>query len=183
MGPQAAQAGEVVLELGELDLELALGRVGVVGEDVEDHGRPVHHRDAELGLEVPLLARSQLVVAGDQVRVPGRDLALQLVDLAPAEVAVGVGLVAVLDQVAGGRHPGGPEQLLQLGELVAALRAVPSRGRRVHADGERALGGPAVLDAGASLAGPCGVSSSVLRHAHPDYGDDGRRAEIDGAEG
>jgi hypothetical protein len=39
--PQAAHAREVVLELRELDLELALGRVGVVGEDVEDDRRAI----------------------------------------------------------------------------------------------------------------------------------------------
>ena len=56
--PQAAHAGHVVLELGQLDLELALGRVGVDGEDVEDHRRAVDHRHAELLLEVALLARA-----------------------------------------------------------------------------------------------------------------------------
>ena len=71
MGPQPAHAREVVLELGELDLELALGRVGVVGEDVEDDRRAVDHRHAERLLEVALLARRQLVVAGDQVGVAG----------------------------------------------------------------------------------------------------------------
>ena len=45
--PQPAHAGEVVLELGELDLQLALGRVGVVGEDVEDRRGAVDDRDAE----------------------------------------------------------------------------------------------------------------------------------------
>ena len=69
MRPQPAHAGEVVLELRELDLELALGRVGVDGEDVEDHRGAVDHRHAELLLEVALLARGQLVVAGDEVRV------------------------------------------------------------------------------------------------------------------
>ena len=72
MGPQAPHAGEVVLELGQLDLELALGAVGVVGEDVEDHGGAVDHRHAERRLEVSLLARSELVVAGDQVGVAAR---------------------------------------------------------------------------------------------------------------
>ena len=39
--PQAAHAREVVLELRELDLQLALGAVRVPGEDVEDHARTV----------------------------------------------------------------------------------------------------------------------------------------------
>ena len=37
--PQAAHPREVVLELRQLDLELALGAVGVGGEDVEDDRR------------------------------------------------------------------------------------------------------------------------------------------------
>jgi len=39
--PQAAHPREVVLELGQLDLELALGARRVLGEDVEDQLRPV----------------------------------------------------------------------------------------------------------------------------------------------
>ena len=38
----AAHAGQVVLELRELDLQLALGRVRVLGEDVEDTGGTAH---------------------------------------------------------------------------------------------------------------------------------------------
>ena len=42
---------------------------GVRGEDVEDHGGAVDDGDPELLLEVALLARAELVVAGDHVRV------------------------------------------------------------------------------------------------------------------
>ena len=76
VGPQPPHAGHVVFELGQLDLQLALGRVGVVGEDVEDHRGAVDHRDAQRLLQVALLARRQLVVAGDQVGVVGGDLRL-----------------------------------------------------------------------------------------------------------
>ena len=41
--PHAPHAREVVLELRELDLELALGRDGVLREDVEDQLRPVDY--------------------------------------------------------------------------------------------------------------------------------------------
>ena len=53
-----AHAGHVVLELRELDLQLALGRVRVAGEDVEDHRGAVEHRHVERLLEVALLARA-----------------------------------------------------------------------------------------------------------------------------
>ena len=90
VGPQAAHPREVVLELGELDLELALGGVGVGGEDVEDDRRAIDHRHAERRLQVALLAGRELVVAGDEVGVGGGDLRLHLVELAGAQVGVGV---------------------------------------------------------------------------------------------
>ena len=143
VGPQAPHARQVVFELGQLDLQLALGRVGVVGEDVEDHRGAVDHRHAQRLLQVALLARRQLVVAGDQVGVAGGDLGLQLGQLAAAEVAVGVGLLALLDGLAGGGDAGGAQQLLQLGERVAVLAAAGD------ADRQRPLARPRVGDAGA----------------------------------
>ena len=107
MRPQAAHPRQVVLQLGELDLELALGGVGVGGEDVQDDRGAIDDRDAERGLQVALLARGQLVVACDQVGVGGRYLALELIELAGAEVGVGMGLVAALDQLADGGDAGG----------------------------------------------------------------------------
>ena len=141
MRPQPAHAGEVVLELGQLDLELALGRVGVVGEDVEDHGGAVDHGHPERRLQVALLARRELVVDCDQVGVAGRDLLLQLGELAAPEVAVGVRAVPLLDHLAGGGYPGGAKQLLQLGEGVAGGAAV------AHPDRHRALAGAGIGDA------------------------------------
>ena len=130
--PQASHAREVVLELGELDLELALGRAGVVGEDVEDDRRAVDHRDAELLLEVALLSREQLVVDGDQVRVGVLGRLLQLRELPATEVAVRVRPLTALHHLAGDRHAGGAEEL-------AKLREVELVGG--DSDGERALCG------------------------------------------
>ncbi len=69
MRPEAPHSREVVLELSQLDLELALGGVRVVGEDVEDHRGAVDHGHAERLLEVALLPRRELVVDGNEVRV------------------------------------------------------------------------------------------------------------------
>ena len=55
--PQTTHPREVVLQLRQLDLQLALSGVGVRGEDVEDDRRPVDHRHAERLLEVALLPR------------------------------------------------------------------------------------------------------------------------------
>ena len=69
MGPETPHPRQVVLELRELDLELALGGVRMVGEDVEDHRGAVDNGRAERLLEVALLSRRELVVDGDQVGV------------------------------------------------------------------------------------------------------------------
>src|SRR3954470_24891036 len=132
--PQAAHAGEVVLELGELDLELALRALRVPGEDVEDDRGAVDDRHPELLLEVAPLARRELVVDRDEVRVGAPGLVLDLRELARAEVRVRVRRVAVLDRLADRRDPRGAQQLPKLGEVVALLQ---------RADRERALLGAA----------------------------------------
>ena len=60
--PHAAHARQVVLELRELDLELALGADGVLGEDVEDQLRAVDDPRVERVLERALLDGLELVV-------------------------------------------------------------------------------------------------------------------------
>ena len=74
----AAQAGQAVAQQGQLDLGLALERVGVLGEDVEDHRGAVDGRAPEQLLQVVLLGRAELVVEHDGV---GVDREAQLVQL------------------------------------------------------------------------------------------------------
>jgi hypothetical protein len=72
----------------------------VAGEDVEDDRGAVDDRDAvELGLEVALLARRELVVDGDDVRVGLLERRLELLELARPEIGVGVRALAVLDEL------------------------------------------------------------------------------------
>ena len=97
--PQPPHPRQVVLELRQLDLELALGTVGVGGEDVENDRRPVDHRHTECRLEVALLARRQLIVAGDQIGVGDGHLRLQLIELSGPEIRVRVGTIAALDEL------------------------------------------------------------------------------------
>ena len=98
--PHAAHTGQLVLELGELDLELALCRVGVAGEDVQDQRRAVDHANRETVLEIPLLRRRQLVVDHQDLGLGLLDALLQLVDFAAAEIGLRFGLVLTLDQFA-----------------------------------------------------------------------------------
>ena len=118
MRPKAPHAREVVFELRELDLELAVGGVGVLGKDVEDDRGAVDHRHSRRRLEVALLTGGEFVVTRDEVGVRPTQVVLQLLELAGTEIAVGMGLLAVLDQLADARDPCGPQQLLQLEQLV-----------------------------------------------------------------
>ena len=132
--PHAAHAREVVLELRELDLELALGADGVLGEDVEDQLRPVDDARRERVLERPLLGRRELVVDEQHVgpRVPVRRLQLLELPLADVE-ARGPGR-PVLDERRHRLDACGACELPQLGELLLGVR------RRVeHGEHEPAL--------------------------------------------
>ena len=57
MLPHSPHARKVVLELRELDLELALGAAGMLGEDVEDQLGAVDDARRQRILEVALLRR------------------------------------------------------------------------------------------------------------------------------
>ena len=84
--PQALLPGVGVLELRQLDLELALGRAGVLGEDVEDDGRAVDHPRLEPVLQRALLARAERSLGGDQVGLQPRHQRGELLELAAAQV-------------------------------------------------------------------------------------------------
>src|SRR6185503_5797081 len=60
--PQAAHPRQVVLELRELDLELALRRPRMLRKDVEDQLSPVDDAKLEGVLEASLLARIEIAV-------------------------------------------------------------------------------------------------------------------------
>ena len=143
MRPQAAHAREVVFELCEFDLQLALRGVGVVGEDVQDHRGPVDDRHVQRRLQVALLARRELVVAGHEVGTRALDLLLQLGQLPAAEIPIRIGLGADLDELIGRGDAGGAKQLLQLGQRVLAVR----RRARQRADRKGTLTRPRVAQA------------------------------------
>ena len=149
--PQPPHAGHVVLELRELDLQLALGAVRVAGEDVEDHARAVDDRHAELLLEVALLARAELVVADDDVGVGELGGLLDLLDLAGPDVGVRVRLLEVLDDLPDDRDAGRAQQLAQLGEVVSGCERGDAERPLLRAPGLRFAALPDL--AGAALSG------------------------------
>ena len=83
--PHPTHAREVVLELRQLDLELALGAPCVLGEDVENQLRPVDDARLERVLERTLLGRRELLVHEQHLGVAFGVLGLQLSQLALAD--------------------------------------------------------------------------------------------------
>src|SRR5512132_1760002 len=81
----AAQPGQHVVELGQLDLGLALAAGGVLGEDVEDQHGAVDHLGVDQLLQVPQLPGRQLVVHDDGVGPECPDGGGQLLGLALAD--------------------------------------------------------------------------------------------------
>src|SRR4051794_1243209 len=117
----AAQALLHVVELGQLDLRLALLALRVLGEDVEDQRGAVDDLDLELVLEVAQLARGEVAIQDHGVGAGGADDLAEALDLAAADVRRRVGLVAALvdrveDLRAGGLGEGG-----QLGHGVLGV--------------------------------------------------------------
>ena len=117
--------------------------------------RAVDDRHAEPLLEVALLARAQLVVADDDVRVGELRGLLDLDELAGPEVRVRMRLLEVLDDLPDDRDAGRAQQLVQLGEVVAGLE---------RGDAERPLlrAPRRLLVVAAMLAG-----AAVARSLHP----------------
>ena len=97
----AAPAAEPLLEvlqLGQLDLGLALCALGVLREDVEDQGGAVDDLDLDPVLQVAQLRRFEFAVADDGVRPGHLDDLCDLLDLAAADVGGGVGMRAALHE-------------------------------------------------------------------------------------
>ncbi len=139
--PHASHPREVVFELREFDLELPLGRDGVLREDVEDQLRAVDHSRRERILERPLLRRLELLVddqhLGARLPVGG----LQLLELPLADVGPRVGPCPMLDDVPHRCDTGRARKLAELPELVFVVGAVRKDGEQQAALGlELALG-------------------------------------------
>ena len=112
------QAGQPVAQQGQLDLGLALGTAGVLGEDVEDHRRAVDGGAPEHLLEVPLLGRAQLLVEDDRVGIERAAQRGDLLGLAPPDEGGRFRRVPALHHAA---HHVGPGAVDQLGQLVEGL--------------------------------------------------------------
>ena len=140
--PHAAHAREVVLELRQLDLELALGAVRMLGEDVEDQLGAIDDTRLQLVLELSLLRRAQLVVDEQRLCAGGLVRLLELDELAFAHERPRIRPRSMLDRRSHGLHTGGPCELCDLVELAALVGAGSQHG---HDEA------PLRLDAGTGL--------------------------------
>ena len=140
--PGAREARQHVLELRQLDLELALQAARPTGEDVEDQLAPVEHLDVQLLRQVALLRRAQVLVDEDDAGMRGGDLVFQLGDLARADVRrrrdAADGLADGRDRLDAGRARETVELAQRLLGADPRLR-VTARGVR-DTDEDRALG-------------------------------------------
>ena len=121
----AAQSGQAIAQQGQLDLRATFERVGVLGEDVEDHRRAVDRRAAEQALQVVLLGRGQLVVEHDGVGVDGEAQLAQFLGLALADEPRAIGDVAALrDRVPTSSAPAVSTRAASSSRLASASSSV-----------------------------------------------------------
>ena len=72
VGPAADQPRGKVLELRQLDLQLAFRALGPLRENVEDQAGAIDDATIEFALEIALLRTGQRVVEDDEIRAGGR---------------------------------------------------------------------------------------------------------------
>ena len=131
--PLLARVG--VLELGELDLQLALCRVRVLGEDVEDHGGAVDDARLQAVLERALLPGAQRALGRHEVGLEALHGRLQVLEAPAAQVGARLRPVAPLHDGLGDLGARRPQQLAELGQPVALLLGVA----RERGDDDRPL--------------------------------------------
>ena len=132
MGPLAYEAGEKVLVLGELHLELAFAGAGVSGEYVEDEGGAVDDLFAQLFFQVALLGGAECVVEDYDICLK---LALEVADFfqfALADVERG-GLFESLVDGGGYFSAGGAGEL---GEFVQGGVEAPGAAAALESDAD-----------------------------------------------
>ena len=123
MRPEPAQAGNQIVELGQLDLEAALQRLGALGEDVENELGAVHHAHAEDLLEGSPLGGRKIVVEDDELGSGGLDVRRDLERLAPANVGGRMEGAQAAQGLAGDLGAGRVGQSAQFAEGILDLGA------------------------------------------------------------
>ncbi len=112
------QAGQLVLELGQFDLQAALVGTRVLSKDVEDQPGAIEHLHAEQAFQATLLVGADLIIRHEHGEA-GLGLGLdELLGLAFADVPVRIDVAAVLPLRADHFRAGGDGQVAQLGQRL-----------------------------------------------------------------
>jgi hypothetical protein len=74
-----------MIQLSQLNLQLALVRACPLSKDIEDQPGPIKHTAFERSLEVALLAGRQGVIENDQLDLAIPDKVMQLFDFTAAD--------------------------------------------------------------------------------------------------
>lgn len=132
VAPAAHETRRKILQVGELDLQLALVALRALAEDLEYQQRPVRYRDAEMALQVALLRGGQRLIEEHRLRVVPEHQRLDLVGLAGADEERRIGRLAAADETLDDRIAGRLGELRQLVER----RVEPGRAE-IDADQDR----------------------------------------------
>src|SRR3990170_643616 len=92
-----AEEGHLVLQEGELDLELRFADRRTLGEQLEDHAKPVVALDAEVAFEVVVHRRPELPVEHDEIDPALLHARVDLHELSPTDERSGIRPVPPLD--------------------------------------------------------------------------------------
>ena len=122
----AGELGQKVLVLRQLHLEPAFLGLGALGKDIENQGAAIEHRGVGEILQGADLGGRQVVVTDEHGGLCGLDELADLLGLALAKEAVGIGGGAVLEHLGRAGAAGGLQKRLQLvqGFIGGRLRPV-----------------------------------------------------------
>ena len=158
------QPRQQVLQLRELDLQLAFARPRAPREDVEDELRAVDDLAVERLLEVAQLRRRQLVVEDDDVDAALRRTRARATSTLPLPRNVaGSGLAPFLQHA---QHDVGAGRGGETGELVERMFGIEVAGRAVEeADERRTLARARARSIGKPKCASLAANSSTRSHA------------------
>lgn len=121
--PEAREAREQPLELGEFDLQFAFAGAGPLGEDVEDQRGAIEDFDGEDLFEIAILRWGKFVVEDDGVDGVFLTELRELLGLAGADESGRAGFVEFLNAVPDDFTAGGFGEFIQLSEGILDIEA------------------------------------------------------------
>jgi len=121
VSPATHQTRAHVIELSQLDLQLAFVGTCALGEDVENQPGAIQHATLEHALEVTFLTGREDMIENDQVGLVGLDLVTQLFHLAATDEELRGGPAIGHTEERHGIGTGGQCQFLKLLGILARL--------------------------------------------------------------